>query len=33
MGNGQTLRGEDKGEGEITTLPIAGCRLRIGKTI
>jgi hypothetical protein len=27
-----TLRGEDKGEGEITTLPNAGCRLRIGKT-
>ena len=25
--------GEDKGEGEITTLPIAGCWLRIGKTI
>jgi len=27
-----TLRGEDKGEGEINTLPIAGCRLPIGKT-
>jgi len=26
-----TLWGEDKGEGEITTLPIAGCRLRIEK--
>jgi len=26
MGNGQTtLRGEDKGEGEVTTLPIAVC--------
>jgi|DewCreStandDraft_4_1066084.scaffolds.fasta_scaffold12546_2 hypothetical protein len=27
-----TPRGEDKGEGEITTLSIADCRLRIGKT-
>ena len=27
MGNGQTLRGEDEGEGEITTLPIAYCGL------
>jgi len=25
MGNGQTLRGEDKGEGEKNTLSIAGC--------
>jgi len=25
MGNGQTQRGEEKGEGEVTTLPIAGC--------
>jgi len=31
MGNGQTLRGEDKGEGGITTLPIADCYLIIGK--
>jgi len=30
MGNGQTLRGEDKGEGELTTLLIADCWLRIG---
>jgi len=28
-----SLRGEDKGEGEITSLPIAGCLLLIGKTI
>jgi len=27
-----SLRGEDKGEGEITTLPIADCRLQVGKT-
>jgi hypothetical protein len=27
-----TQRGEDKGEGEINTLLIAGCLLRIGKT-
>jgi len=27
-----SLRGEDKGEGEITTLPIAVCRLSVGKT-
>jgi len=27
-----SLRGEDKGEGEITTLSIVDCRLRIGKT-
>jgi len=33
MGNGQTLRGEDKGEGEINTLSIADCRLLVGKTI
>jgi len=25
-------RGEDKGEGEINTLPIADCRLSIEKT-
>jgi hypothetical protein len=29
--NSSTQRGEDKGEGEITTLPIAGCLLWIGK--
>jgi len=33
MGNGQTLRGEAKGEGEITTLPIAGCGLLIDNCI
>jgi len=27
-----TQRGEDKGEGEINTLPIADCRLQIEKT-
>jgi len=32
VGNGQTQRGEDKGEGEITTLPIAGCQLKKTKT-
>jgi len=32
VGNGETPQGEDKGEGEINTLPIAGCRLSIGKT-
>jgi hypothetical protein len=31
MCNGQTLRGEDKGEGEINTLSIADCRLPIEK--
>ena len=29
--NSSTLRGEDKGEGEITTLPIAGCWLSVEK--
>jgi hypothetical protein len=32
VGNGQAQRGEDKGEGEINTLLIAGCWFRIGKT-
>jgi hypothetical protein len=30
--NSSTQRGEDKGEGEINTLPIADCRLSIEKT-
>jgi len=28
-----SLRGEDKGEGEITTLPIADCRMLIDNCI
>jgi len=31
--NSSTQRGEDKGEGGITTLPIAGCGLLIDNCI